>query len=95
MSHGLLKVELNYLFSYLYYSNRNKRLNFIQISEKVVDNSLNNINISKSNIKCEIDTIPIQINYIIYNQEILITIAGKKKIDIFENVIEEMQNYLK
>lgn len=89
------KYIIYFIFSYLYYRNLNKKFNFIQISEKIIDNSLNNINILKSNIKCEIDTFPIQINYIVYNQEILITIAGIKKIDILENVIEDIQKYLK
>lgn len=89
------KYIIYFIFSYLYYRNLNKKFNFIQISEKIIDNSLNNINILKSNIKCEIDTFPIQINYIVYNQEILITIAGIKKIDILENIIEDIKKYLK
>ena len=68
-------------------------INIIQISEKIIGNSLKNLSILKSNIKCETNTIPIQISYIVYNKKIIISYAGKKT-DIFENVIEEIQNYL-
>ena len=87
------KWIINFIFFYIY----NKKIyngKFIQISEKKIEKRLENIEIKKYNNKCEMNNFPIQIDYILLDNEILLTISSNKEYDILKKVIEKMINMI-
>jgi len=60
---------------------------FIQIDELYIDT---NIHINKCNIKCDVNCIPIQIQYYITDNKIQLTISTIEEYDIIKYIIPEM-----
>jgi len=87
------KWLINFIFFFIY----NRKIyngEFIQISEKKIEKRLENIEIKKYNNKCEMNNFPIQIDYILFDNEILLTISSNKEYDILKKIIEEIINMI-